>query len=232
MNHLQVDKWKSAIMEEISCIEENKFWQVVPLPQEANFLGSTWVFREKEDHTGKVVRYKARLCVQGFSQIEGIDYNETYAPTGRLTSLHFLLSYCAINDFELHQMDVRTAFLHGITEERVFMKYPEGYLHVIQPETFLRLIKSLYGLKQGPRCWYKKLKDVFNILRFTPCQADPCLFISTESNFCAVFVHVDDMLIGGKIDTVEKFKTNIKKVFRMDNMIQVQFILGIKINRN
>ncbi|MBW0549244.1 hypothetical protein O181_088959 [Austropuccinia psidii MF-1] len=92
MNHLQADKWKSAIMEEISSIEENKVCQVVPLPQEANLLGSTWVFREKEDHTGKVVRYKARLCIQGFSQIEGIDYNETYAPTGQLASLRFLLS--------------------------------------------------------------------------------------------------------------------------------------------
>ncbi|MBW0537486.1 hypothetical protein O181_077201 [Austropuccinia psidii MF-1] len=137
MNHLQADKWKLAIIEEISSIEENGVWQVVPLLQEANLLGSSWVFREKEDHTGKVVRYKARLCVQGFSQIEGIDYNETYALTGRLASLRFLLSYCAINDFELHQNDVCTAFLHGITEEKVFMKYPEGYPHAIQPNTCL-----------------------------------------------------------------------------------------------
>ncbi|MBW0468577.1 hypothetical protein O181_008292 [Austropuccinia psidii MF-1] len=137
MNHLQASKWKSAIIEEISSIEENGVWKVVPLSQEANLLGSTWVFHEKEDHIGKVVRYKARLCVQGFSQIEGIDYNEAYAPTGRLASLHFLLSYCAIHDFELHQMDVCTAFLHEITEEKVFMKYPEGYPHDIQLKTCL-----------------------------------------------------------------------------------------------
>ncbi|MBW0570580.1 hypothetical protein O181_110295 [Austropuccinia psidii MF-1] len=129
-------------------------------------------------------------------------------------------------------MDVCTAFLHGITEEKVFMKYPEGYPHAIQPKTCLQLIKSLYGLKQGPRCWYKRLKDVFISLKFKPCQADPCLFISTESSFCAVFVHVDDMLIGGKLEIVERFKSDIKNVFSMDDMIQVQFILGIKINQN
>ncbi|MBW0476340.1 hypothetical protein O181_016055 [Austropuccinia psidii MF-1] len=122
MNCLQANKWKLEIIKEISSIEENGVCQVVPLLQEDNLLGSTFVFCEKEDHTGKVVRYKARLCVQGFSQIEGIDYNETYDPTGILASLHFLLSYCAINDFELHQIDVCTAFLHGITEEKFFMK--------------------------------------------------------------------------------------------------------------
>ncbi|MBW0585424.1 hypothetical protein O181_125139 [Austropuccinia psidii MF-1] len=99
MNHLQAAKWKSAIIEEIFSIKENGVWKFVPLLQEANLLGSTWVFHEKEDHTGKVARYKARLGVQGFSQIEGIYYNETYAPTGRLSSLCFLLSYCAMNDF-------------------------------------------------------------------------------------------------------------------------------------
>ncbi|MBW0461124.1 hypothetical protein O181_000839 [Austropuccinia psidii MF-1] len=92
MNHLQANKWKSAIIKEISSIEENGIWKFVPLLPEANLLGSTWVFCEKEYHTGKVVRYKARLCVQGISQIEGIDYDETYALTGRLTSLGFLLS--------------------------------------------------------------------------------------------------------------------------------------------
>ncbi|MBW0481183.1 hypothetical protein O181_020898 [Austropuccinia psidii MF-1] len=232
INHLQADKWKSEIIEQISSIEENGVWQVVPLLQEANLLGSTWVFGEKEYHTGKVVRYKARLCIQGFAQIEGIDYNETYALTGRLASLCFLISYCAINDFEIHKMDVCHAFLHGITKEKVFMKYPEEYPHAIQPKTCLRLIKSLYGLKQIPRCWYKRLKDVLNTLKFEPCQANPGLFISTESSFCAVFVHVDDMLIGGELDIVERFKSDIKKVFSMDNMIQVQFILGMKINQN
>ncbi|MBW0468340.1 hypothetical protein O181_008055 [Austropuccinia psidii MF-1] len=105
MNHLQANKWKSAIIEEISIIEENGVWQAVPLLPEANILGSTWVFREKEDHTSKVVRYKAKLCIQGFSQIEGIDYNETYALNGRIASLCFLLSYFAIKNFEHHQMD-------------------------------------------------------------------------------------------------------------------------------
>ncbi|MBW0496484.1 hypothetical protein O181_036199 [Austropuccinia psidii MF-1] len=132
-------KWIEAINEEVKSITKHSVWKEVKIPQNANLLGSTWVFREKENSEGEVLQYKARLCVQGFSQIEGIDFNETFAPTGRLNSLTFILSYCAHKDLEIHQMDVKTAFLYGSPEEDVFMKYPDRYPHERQEGACLKL---------------------------------------------------------------------------------------------
>ncbi|MBW0502451.1 hypothetical protein O181_042166 [Austropuccinia psidii MF-1] len=114
-NENSVD-WKEAIAKEISSIEENGVCVPVETPSNANILGSTWVFREKEDQGESIVKYKAVLWVQGFSQREGVDYNKTYSPTGRMTSLRFLLSHYTSLDLKIHQMDVKTAFLHGTPE--------------------------------------------------------------------------------------------------------------------
>ncbi|MBW0538627.1 hypothetical protein O181_078342 [Austropuccinia psidii MF-1] len=226
------EDWKRAIDDKIASIEENQVWLPVPIPNGANLLGSTWVFRLKENESGTIIRHKARLCVQGFSQIEGVYYNDTYTPTERLASLRFLLSYCANYNHELQQMDVRTTFLHGVTKEDVFMKYPQGYPHKKEPGTCLKLVKCLYRLKQSPRCWYQKLSEVFSSFDFKPCWANPCLFINKASSFCAIYVHVDDMLIGGVKEAVESFKINIKEIFKMDDIGDVSYLLGIKIRRN
>ncbi|MBW0583590.1 hypothetical protein O181_123305 [Austropuccinia psidii MF-1] len=112
VNHPMASEWIRAINEEVKSIAKHSVWKVVKIPQNANLLGSTWVFREKENSAGVAIQYKARLCVQGFAQIEGIDFNEAFAPTRRLNSLRFILSYCAHKNLEIHQMDVKTAFLY------------------------------------------------------------------------------------------------------------------------
>ncbi|MBW0539748.1 hypothetical protein O181_079463 [Austropuccinia psidii MF-1] len=136
---------KKAIANKISSIEENDVWVPVKTPSNANILGSTWVFREKEDQDGSIVKYKACLCMQGFSQKEGVDFNEAYAPTGRMTSLCFLLSHYASSDLKIHQMDVKTAFLNG-KQSTVALSTTEAELG------------SLVELTQDT-LWFKKLLD-------------------------------------------------------------------------
>src|SRR3954464_10360775 len=118
-------------------------------------ITSKWVFKYKHDLTGKIIRHKARLVVRGFSQREGIDYTETFAPVAKYTSIRTLLALAAAADWEIHRMDVKTAFLAGDLDEQIFMELPEG---INTPEnTICELKKSLYGLKQAPRVWYQKL---------------------------------------------------------------------------
>ncbi|MBW0583292.1 hypothetical protein O181_123007 [Austropuccinia psidii MF-1] len=229
VNHPMASEWIEAINEEVKIITKHSVWKVVKIPQNANLLGSTWVFREEENSEGEFVQYKARLCVQGFPQIERIDFNETFAQTGMLNSLRFILSYCAHKDLEIHQMDVKTAFLYGSPEEDVFMKYPNGYPHERQEGTCLKLEQSLYGLKQSPRCWYQHLTSVFNKLEFYPSLADLCLFLKGTSVVCMVYVHVDDMIIGGMLEEVSNFEIKMREYFNMDYLRQANFILGIKI---
>ncbi|MBW0465949.1 hypothetical protein O181_005664 [Austropuccinia psidii MF-1] len=111
LNHLNADEWIKSINNEIGSIEENNVWIPVKIPPGSNVLASTWVFCEKEDQFSNVVHHKACLCVQGYAQKEEIDYHNTFAPTRRLSSLHFLLSLCASRNYDIHQMDVKTAFL-------------------------------------------------------------------------------------------------------------------------
>ncbi|MBW0539504.1 hypothetical protein O181_079219 [Austropuccinia psidii MF-1] len=150
IHHEKSSAWREAIANEINSIKLHKVWKVVESSEAQNLLGTTWVFREKEDSNGDVTRYKARLCVQGFAQIEGLDFNETFAPTGRMMTLRFLLGFCASHDLEIHQMDVKTAFLYRTLEEKVFIRYAYGYPHTVRQGTCLQLMKSLYGLKQSP----------------------------------------------------------------------------------
>ncbi|MBW0491237.1 hypothetical protein O181_030952 [Austropuccinia psidii MF-1] len=232
VRHEKESVWREAIDDEIKSIDKHRVWKVVDKSKAHNLLGTTWVFWEKEDSKGNITRYKAWLCMQGFAQIEGLDYNETFAPTGRITTLRFLLGYCASHDLEIHQMDVKTAFLYGTPEEKVFIRYPDGYPHFMKQGTCLQLLKPLYGLKQSHRCWYKHLSKIFKQLNFSSSKADACLFVKNEGSQCYVFLHVDDMIIGGGSTQVSKLKNNIGSFFEMDDLGEACFVLGIKVTRD
>ncbi|MBW0578037.1 hypothetical protein O181_117752 [Austropuccinia psidii MF-1] len=232
VHHEKGSVWREAINDEIKSIEKHGVWKVVDKSEAHNQLGTTWVFREKEDSKENITRYKARLCVQGFVQIEGLDYNKTFAPTGRITTLRFPLGYCASHDLEIHQMDFKAAFLYGTPEENVFIRYPDGYPHCMKQGACLQLVKSLYGLKQSPQCWYKHPSKIFEQLNFSLSQADACLFVKNEGSQCYVFLHVDNMIIGGDSMQVSKFKNNIRSFFELDDLGEVSFFLAIKLTRN
>lgn len=189
-------------------------------------------YKCKTNASNELIKYKSRLCAQGFSQVEGMDYSETYAPTGRLATLRTCLSISATEDFEIVQIDAVGAFLNGIPDETLYIKPPMGYQCKSSNQNIvLKLKKSLYGLKQSPRCWYKQLKDFFVSVKFNPSKVDPCFFISSEPGWnCGVYVHVDDMSIMGQ-DT-QRFKTLINQRFEMEDLGECTFFLGMTLKRD
>ena len=132
----------------------NQVWDFVELPVGVKAIGCRWVFKTKKDSEGNIERHKARLVAKGFTQREGIDYRETFSPVSKKDSLRVILALVAHFDLELHQMDVKTAFLNGDLEEEVYMKQPEGFLSSVGEHLVCKLNKSIYGLKQASCQWY------------------------------------------------------------------------------
>jgi hypothetical protein len=147
-----------AMQEELNNFTRNEVWSLVERPKQ-NVIGTKWVFQNKQDENGVVTRNKARLVAQGFTQIEGLDFDEIYAPVARLESICILLAYATHHDFKLHQMDMRSAFLNGLISELVYVEQPPGFEDPKFSNHVYKLHKALYGLKQAPRAWYECLKD-------------------------------------------------------------------------
>jgi hypothetical protein len=145
---LEDPNWLDAMHEELNNFKHNNVWVLVEKPRECrNVIGTKWIFNNKQDEHGIVVRNKARLVAQGFSQVEGINFGETYAPVARLESIHILLAYATHHNFKLQQMDVKSAFLNGPLKEEVYVKQPPGFEYLNFPKHVYKLHKALYGLK-------------------------------------------------------------------------------------
>lgn len=196
-------------------------------------LDTTWVLKTKFDADGHFVKKKARLCARGFRKVEGIDYDETFAPTSRLSSLHILLSLVASFDLELHQMDVKCAFLNGEPEEEILIKNPKELDIVVPPGYGIQLKKSLYGLKKSPCCWYTTLSSFFSSVNRKSSEVDPCLFIHSDpGKVFLVYIHVDDLVIGGRKEDVLKFKENMKSRFEMEDLGECKWLLVMRVTCN
>lgn len=160
-------------------------WELVDLPSSANIVGSKWVFRAKKDAAGNVVRYKARLVAQGFSQVEGIDYFDTFAPVATLASIRIVLAMAARSNLELHQIDIKGAYLNGTLtdDEVIYMRQPRGFESVDHPQKVCHLRKTLYGLKQSGRRWYQRLVEILvDELKFTQCSVDQAIYFSPRTD--------------------------------------------------
>ena len=141
-----------AMQEELNNFERNQVWTLVEWPN-TNVIGTKWVFWNKQDENGVVTRNKARLVAQCFTQVEGLDFEETYAPVARLKVIRMLLAYAAHHNFKLYQMDMKSAFLNGPIQELVYVEQPPGFEDHKFPNHVYKLQKALYGLKQAPRAW-------------------------------------------------------------------------------
>jgi hypothetical protein len=176
------------MQEELNNFTRNEVWHFVPRPNQ-NFVGTKWVFRNKQDEHGVVTRNKARLVAKGYSQVKGLDFDETYAPVARLESIRILLAYATYHGFKLYQMDVKSAFLNGPIKEEV---YVEQY-----PNHVYKLSKALYGLKQAPRAWYECLRDFLITNGFKVGKVNPTLFTKTVAkDFFVCQIYVDDIIFG------------------------------------
>ena len=227
----QAEHWKAAADLEYASLIENDTWELATLPDGREVIGYKWVFRVKHDSEGKVERFKGRLVAKGYSQQYGIDYDETFSPVVRFSSIRTLLAYAVQQGMLIHHMDVVTAFLNGQLHEEIYMKQPPGYIQPGQEELVCRLKKSLYGLKQSPRCWNLTFCEHMKSMGFKQCDADPCIFIRKGSELSIVAVYVDDLiLITETVDEMQQIKANLANRFKMTDMGQLRYCLGVSIN--
>jgi hypothetical protein len=139
--------WLKSMNEELDQIEKKNTWELVPRPVDKNVISSKWVFKNKMNEQGQIVRNKARLVCKGYAQIEVLDFDETFAPIERLEAIRMFLSCACHKQFKVYQMDVKLSFLNGDLKEEVYMEQPEGFQLSDSHEFFSKLKKSLYGLK-------------------------------------------------------------------------------------
>jgi hypothetical protein len=172
---LQDLDWVVAMQEALNNFKGNKVWSLDERPKQ-NVVGTKWVFCNKQDEHGVVTRNKAGLVANGYSQVEGLDFEETFAPMARLESIRILLPYATHHGFNLYQMDVKSAFLNGSIKEEVYVEKPPGFEDQEYPNHVYKLHKTLYGLKQDPRAWYECLKDFLSQNGFKIGKAYSTLF--------------------------------------------------------
>jgi len=224
--------WVMAMQEELNNFTRNKVWSLVERPKQ-NIIGTKWVFRNKQDEHGVVTRNKARLVAQGYTQIEGLDFGETYAPVARLESIRILLAYATHHDFKLYQMDVKSVFLNGPISELVYVEQPPGFEDSKFPNHVYLLHKALYGLKQAPRAWYECLKDFLLRKGFEIGKADPTLFTrKVDKDIFVCQIYVDDIIFGSTNKTwCDDFSRIMTKRFEMSMMGELNFFLRFQIKQ-
>ena len=230
---LEDSSWIMEMQEELSQFERNQVWELVPKPTHQAVIGTRWVFRNKLDEHGEIVRNKARLVAQGYNQEEGIDFDETFAPVARLEAIRMLLAFASFMKFKLFQMDVKSAFLNEVLSEEVYVKQPPGFEDSNHPDYVFRLKRALYGLKQAPRAWYERLSKFLVEKGFSMGKVDKTLFIKHLNNdLLVVQIYVDDIIFGAtKHFLCEEFASSMPHEFEMSLMGELSFILGLQIKQ-
>nr|GEY10698.1 retrovirus-related Pol polyprotein from transposon TNT 1-94 [Tanacetum cinerariifolium] len=235
LNNSYASFWKEAMQEEIEALHKNKTWELVPLPGGRKPIGNKWVYTIKRNGDDQVERYRARLVVKGYAQKEGIDFNEIFFLVVRMTTVRVVLAMCATYDLHLEQLDVKTAFLHGNLDEEIYILQPEGFEQKGKKNLVCRLNKSLYDLKQVPRCWYKRFDSFIIGLGYNRLHANPCAYFKRFGNndFVILLLYVDDMLVAGpNKDRISKLKAQLAREFEMKDLGPVNKILGMQIHRD
>ena len=201
---------------EIDSLWDNRVWELVELPEGRKPVGSKWVFKVKTNADGSIERGKACLVAQGYSQKEGLDYDETFNPVVRSESVRSVIALASKNGLKLHQVDITTAFLNGDLEEEVYMRQPEDFLLDGQEHLVCRLKRSIYGLKQSSRCWNQALDAQLKLMGFKRSTSDPCIYYtSTTDDLFILAVYVDDILLAGKSQqAIAQVKADLGKRFQ------------------
>jgi len=225
-------RWLEAMESEISSIQENETYELTRLPPGRKPIGSRWVYTIKPAINSQPERYKARLVAKGFTQIEGIDFEETFAPVAKAVSIRAFFSIIANRDYEMTQIDVVTAFLYGKLDEEIYVRQPEGFIDENRPDAVWRLNKALYGLKQSPRVWFETLKSSLIDLGFILVDAEACIFRNNDATIF-IIVYVDDMIVAAS-DTsiIEAFISALGENFKLKVIGEVQKFLGFEVTRN
>lgn len=244
---VQHEHWIIAMNNELDALEENNTWIVTTLPPHKTAIGCKWIFKSKYNPDGTLERHKARLVVLGNRQKQGEDFDQTFAPVAKLTTMRTLLAVAAMQEWKTVQMDVSNAFLHGDLMEDVYMKMPQGYTHYgcrisssttttqsCSPTVVLKLIKSLYGLRQAPRLWFGKLTSVLLSHGFLQSKADYSMLIKqTSSTITVILIYVDDIIISRNSDSeIQSLQKLLSTYFNMKDLGCLRYFLGIEVDRS
>lgn len=221
-------QWKRAIEEEMESLKKNNTWTVCKLPEGRNPIPCKWVFKIKYNEDGEIDKYKARLVAKGFLQKKHFDYEETFAPVAKLVTLRVILAVANQQKYYIHQMDVKSAFLNGDLNEKVYMQLPEGFKN---GNLVCLLNRSLYGLRQAAKMWNKKFNDYVIELGFVRSYSDYCVYIKmTPKSIVYLLLYVDDLVLAGNnLDEIKHYKRELSSKFEMKDLGDVKYFLGLKI---
>ncbi|KAJ4705817.1 Retrovirus-related Pol polyprotein from transposon TNT 1-94 [Melia azedarach] len=229
-------QWLAAMGDEMESLHKNQTWELTKRPRDRKIVTCKWVYKKKEGETSvEGIKYKVRVVARGFTQREGVDYNEIFSPMVRHTSIRVLLAIVAHQGLELEQLDVKTAFLHGELEEEIYMTQPDGFQVPSKEDYVCKLKKSLYGLKQSPRQWYKRFDSYMIEIGYTRSPYDCCVYYSKATNGSLIYLvlYVDDMLIAAENKSnVQKLKDLLSVEFEMKDLGAARKILGMEIYRD
>ena len=226
---LKNENWVESMHQELHQFVRNDVWELVPGPKDTRVIDTKWIFKNKTSEDGEVVRNKSRLVAQGYTQVEGVDFDESFASIARQESIRFLLSIACIMNFKLYQMDVKSAFLNGLLNEEVFVEQPKGFQDPHFLDHVLRLKKALYRLKQASKVWYDSLTTYLLDHGFKRGQADWTLFVKRdEKSLLVAQVYVDDIVFRSTIDHLaQEFSNKMKKEFEMSMVGELIYFLGL-----
>ncbi|GKA29872.1 retrovirus-related pol polyprotein from transposon TNT 1-94 [Tanacetum coccineum] len=223
--------WIEAMQEELLQFKLQQVWTLVDLPYGKRAISTKWVYINKKDERDIVIRNKARLVAQGYTQEGGIDYDEVFAPVARIKAIRLFLAYASFKDFVVYQMDVKSAFLYGKIKEEVYVCQPPGFDDLEFPDRVYKVEKALYGLHQAPKAWYETLSTYLLDNGFQRGKIDKTLFIKrVKGDILLVQVYVDDIIFGStKKGLCTEFEKLIHKKFQMSSIGKLAFFLGLQV---
>lgn len=218
--------------EEFCAMQRRGTWSVVQFSPSKHIVGCKWVFKIKHNTDGSIARYKARLVAKGFHQEQGIDYNETFSPVVKHSTIRVILALAVQFHWSLHQLDATNAFLHGILKEDIYMTQPQGFTDPSFPNHVCKLHKSIYGLKQAPRAWYERFSSFLIGLGFHTSFPDASLFVRFHKGSIAIILLcVDDLVLtGNDKQYINSLLTQLSPVFETKYLGHPHHFLGIEVN--
>ena len=226
------ERWMSAMCDELASHAENQTYEYVAAPRGVRLVDNMWIFKVKEKADGSLDKMKARLVARGFTQVKGVNYEETFAPVSKFTTLRVLLSTAAGLDLHIHQMDVKTAFLNGHLEEEIYMRQPEGFDD--GTSRVLRLHWSLYELKQSPRAWYQRIDVELLQHDFVRSECDHALYVRhVGEHRLFLLLYVDYLLLAtDDMELLQWANGILSSAFQMTDLGEVSYCLGFHIKRD
>ncbi|OWR48976.1 putative Copia protein [Danaus plexippus plexippus] len=227
------EQWKIAMAEELQSFKENDAWEISNPPQDVRVVKCKWVLRKKYDCDNNI-RFRARLVAKGFSQVQGVDYTDTFSPVVRHTTLRLLFALSVQLNLDITHLDVTTAFLYGILEEDIYIQIPEGFSEKVEKGQVLKLKKSMYGLKQSSRVWYKRVEECLLKIGFVKSKIEPCMFLKTQDKLkTIVTLYVDDFFIfSNDIIATKHLKDVLSDNFKIKDLGEIKKCLGVNVKVN